>query len=223
MNDHATSASDVPSVRRIAIVSAGLSQPSSTRLLADRLGEATVRALEGRGIRSTIEITELRDVAKDVTNNLVTSFPSPRLAETIERVTTADGLIAVTPIFTASYSGLFKSFFDVIETTSLADMPVLLGATGGTERHSLAIDHAMRPLFAYLHALPVSTGVYAASSDWGSAAAGAEGAGNALASRIERAAAEFAAAVATSTRDTSLRDPFELPAGFSPIGAYGAQ
>lgn len=210
-------------VRRIAVVSAGLSQPSSTRLLADRLAEATVRALGARGVDAEAEVVELRDIARDVTNNLVTGFPAPALERTIEWVTTADGLIAVTPIFTTSYSGLFKSFIDVLDPAALVDMPVLLGATGGSERHSLAIDYAMRPLFTYLHAQPVSTGVFAASSDWGRTAQGpdAADAANGLHDRVERAAAELAEAVVRSTRDTSIRDPFALPSGFSPVGAYG--
>jgi len=211
--------------KRIAVVSSGLSQPSSTRLLADRLAEATVRALQGKGIQATVEVTELREIAKDVTNNLVTSFPSPGLEQAIERVTTADGLIAVTPIFTTSYSGLFKSFIDVLDPASLTDMPVLLGATGGSERHSLAIDYAMRPLFTYLHARPVPTGVFAASSDWGHGDGGpdAADAAHGLHERIERAGVELADAILQSKRDTTVRDPFALPNGFSPIGAYGAQ
>lgn len=212
-------------VRRIAVVSAGLSQPSSTRLLADRLAEATVRALAERGFAATSEVVELRDIAKDVTNNLVTGFPSPRLEEVIDKVTTADGLIAVTPIFTTSYSGLFKSFIDILDPTSLAEQPVLLGATGGSERHSLAIDYAMRPLFAYLHAKPISTGVFAASSDWGNAstapAARSTDAATGLHERIDRAGIELAEAVAASRRDTTVKDPFALPKGFSAIGAYG--
>ena len=111
--------------RRIAVVSAGLSQPSSTRMLADRLAEATVRRLQEKGVDVRVDTIELRDIARDVTNNLVTGFPSAKLDETIESVTGADGLIAVTPIFTTSYSGLFKSFFDVIDPTALERMPVL--------------------------------------------------------------------------------------------------
>jgi FMN reductase len=202
--------------RKLAVVSAGLSQPSSTRLLADRLAEATVNALRGRGLEVEVTTLELRDVATDVTNNLVTGYPSPKLESAIEKVTGADGLIAVTPIFTTSYSGLFKSFIDVLDPQSLTGLPVLLGATGGTERHSLAIDYAMRPLFSYLHAVAVPTGVYAASSDWGSAEAG-------LADRIERAASELAGLVAESDRSQHVRDPFALPEGFSPVGGFGAQ
>ncbi|MBX3097999.1 MAG: FMN reductase [Salinibacterium sp.] len=199
--------------RTLAVIAAGLSQPSSTRLLADRLTEATLRALDGVDVDVTV--VELRDVAQDVTNNLLTGFPSPKLDTAIQAVTSADGLIAVTPIFTTSYSGLFKSFVDVLDPQSLTGMPVLLGATGGTERHSLAIDYAMRPLFTYLHANPVPTGVYAASSDWGTEAG--------LTDRIERAASELAALVRASERSQSIRDPFALPEGFSPVGGFGAQ
>lgn len=202
--------------RKLAVVSAGLSQPSSTRLLADRLMQATTPGLEERGIQAETTVIELRDYAQDVTNNLLTGYASPRLETAIEAVTGADGLIAVTPIFTTSYSGLFKSFIDVLDPDSLDGLPVLLGATGGTERHSLAIDYAMRPLFTYLHAVPVTTGVYAASSDWGSAEGG-------LADRIGRASAEFVELVAASERSQRVRDPFALPDGFSPVGGFGSQ
>ena len=152
--------------RKLAVVSAGLSQPSSTRMLSDRLAEATMRRLSERGIETQVDVVELRDIARDVTNNLIAGFPSPTLSDVIETVTGADGLIAVSPIFTTSYSGLFKSFFDVIEPTALDGMPVLIGATGGTERHSLALEYAMRPMFTYLHGIVVPTSVYAASVDW---------------------------------------------------------
>jgi FMN reductase len=206
--------------RRLAVVSSGLSQPSSTRLLADRLTDATVRRLQGEGFDAEVELVELRDVAQDITNNLLTGFPSPRLAKVIDSVTEADGLIAVTPIFTTSYSGLFKSFIDVLDPDALTGLPVLIGATGGTERHSLALDYAMRPLFSYLHAVVVPTGVYAASSDWGS---GADAGSSTLPDRIERAAGELATLVTASERSGRVRDPFALPAGFSPVGGYGAQ
>jgi FMN reductase len=207
------------STKHLAVVTAGLSQPSSTRLLADRLTESVEQQAGAHG--STVEVTvvDLRDLGHDIVNNLITGFPSPALAAAIETVSGADGLIAVTPIFSTSYSGLFKSFIDVLDPVALTDLPVLIGATGGTERHSLALEYAMRPLFTYLHAVVVPTSVYAASSDWGS---GADASG-ALPQRIGRAAGELAALVATSTRSTRLVDPFALPEGFSPVGGYGAQ
>ncbi|MDQ1555248.1 MAG: reductase [Actinomycetota bacterium] len=205
--------------RTLAVVSAGLSQPSSTRLLADRLADATVARLTEQGIEVEVSTFDLRDVASDIMNNLVTGFPSPRLEKVIEGVTTADGLIAVTPIFTTSYSGLFKSFFDILDNQSLVDMPTLLGATAGTARHSLAIDYAMRPLFTYLHAIAVPTGVFAASEDWGSGADRVR----TLPDRIGRGASELAALLANSDRSALVRDPFALDGSFSPVGGFGAQ
>ena len=173
--------------RRIAVVSAGLSEPSSSRLLADLLGEATSAALGG----ADVEVVELRPLAHAITDALLTGFPNAELAQAIETVTGADAIVAVTPVFSASYSGLFKSFFDILETGALDGTPVLVGATAGTARHSLVLEHALRPLFTYLRAVVVPTGVFAASEDWGTAG----GIHHALRARIDRAATELAALV----------------------------
>ncbi|MCK2216813.1 NAD(P)H-dependent oxidoreductase [Actinomadura sp. ATCC 31491] len=172
---------------KLVVVTAGLTQPSSTRLLADRLAEAAARRLAGH--EPDVRVIELRELAGDVANAFVTGFPGARLREALEAVTAADGLIAVTPIFSGSYSGLFKSFFDVLDNTALTGKPVLIAATGGTARHSLALEHALRPLFAYLRAVVVPTAVYAAAEDWG----GAQDAfTDGLGERVERAAEELA-------------------------------
>lgn len=152
---------------RLVAVSAGLSDPSSTRLLAGRLVDAAQQRFSSDGRTADIHIVELRELVADIAQNLTQGYPSPALSEAISAVTRADGLIAVTPVFNGSYSGLFKSFFDLIEPASLAGTPVLIGATGGTARHSLALDHALRPLFAYLRAMVVPTAVFAATADWG--------------------------------------------------------
>ncbi|MER6580450.1 FMN reductase [Nonomuraea sp. NPDC001023] len=180
---------------KLVVVTAGLTQPSSTRLLADRLAEATRRRLDGAAEARVAEVrvVELRDLAVDIANNLVTGFPGARLREVVEAVTEADGLIAVTPTFSGSYSGLFKSFFDVLDNTALAGTPVLIAATGGTARHSLVLEHAMRPLFAYLRAVVVPTAVYAASEDWGG---GGDSFTDGLGERIDRAAGELAGLLA---------------------------
>ncbi|MFJ5684694.1 FMN reductase [Streptomyces sp. NPDC093099] len=174
---------------RLVAVSAGLSKPSSTRLLADRLAEATSRELADRDRKAEIEVVELRDLAVEIANHLVTGFPAPALSAALKAVTGADGLIVVSPVFAGSYSGLFKSFFDLIEPDALAGTPVLLAATGGTARHSLMVEHAMRPLFSYLHALTLPTAVFAATDDWG---AGADAYAGGLPARIDRAGGEFA-------------------------------
>ncbi|MBB5743910.1 FMN reductase [Microbacterium ginsengiterrae] len=190
--------------RRIAVISAGLSNPSSTRMLADRLAKATVAQLSEHDIEATIDVIELRELAHDITDNLLTGFAPAALESAINSVYSADALIAVTPIFSTSYSGLFKSFVDVLDPDGLGGKPVLIGANAGTVRHSLAIDYAIRPLFAYLHAEAVSTGVFAASSDWGSG--GDEVAP--LSARVEKGAKELAEAIARKDAARSS-DPFD--------------
>jgi FMN reductase len=133
------------------------------------------------------------------------------LRRVVETVTGADGLIAVTPIFSASYSGLFKTFFDVLDRDALVGTPVLMGATAGTARHSLALEHEMRPLFAYLRAVVAPTAVFAASEDW----AGGDGSTGALADRIDRAAGELADLVA-GRPPAAPADPIDAPFGGTP-------
>ncbi|MDT0115569.1 FMN reductase [Microbacterium sp. PRF11] len=191
--------------RRIAVITAGLSTPSSTRMLGDRLAHAALAELRERGIDATSDVFELRDYAHELTDNLLTGFAPPALEQMINTVVSADGIIAVTPIFSTSYSGLFKSFIDVLDPQALNGTPVLIGANAGTARHSLAIDYAIRPLFTYLHANPVPTGVFAASSDWGSNADEVAP----LGSRVDRGAREFADAIAARepVRDADPFDP----------------
>ncbi|MFJ9898522.1 FMN reductase [Streptomyces sp. NPDC091280] len=182
---------------RLVVVSAGLSVPSSTRLLADRLAAAV-----DRGTPADIEVVELRELAVEIAHNFTNGFPGRALAAALESVTEADGLIVVTPVFSASYSGLFKSFFDVLDKDALAGKPVLIAATGGSARHSLVLEHALRPLFAHLRAVVVPTGVYAASEDWG-----AEG----LPERIERAAGELGALMTGLSTARPERKPALVP------------
>ncbi|MET9253125.1 CE1759 family FMN reductase [Streptomyces sp. NPDC003717] len=171
-------------MKRFVVVSAGLSVPSSTRLLGDRLA---ARAAEAAGAGTEVEVIELRDLAVPIAHAFTSGFPDRALSAAFGAVTRADGLIVVTPVFSASYSGLFKSFFDALSASdaeALAGKPVLVAATGGSARHSLVLDHALRPLFAYLKAVVVPTGVYAASEDWGAPG---------LDARIDRATGELAA------------------------------
>jgi FMN reductase len=174
--------------RRITVLSAGLGVPSSSRLLADQLAAAAAQQLTATGYEATVDVVELRDLAVDIANNFVTGYAAPRLAEVIAAVEASDGIIAVTPVFSASFSGLFKSFIDVLDPKSLDGKAVLLGATGGTDRHQMVLDYAMRPLFSYLRTRITSTAVFAGPQDWGNTDDG----GTPLSGRVERAATEFA-------------------------------
>lgn len=198
--------------RKLAVISGGLAQPSSTRLLADRLAMAADQALADLDVETEIDVLDLRDHARDLSNMLVTGFADERLGAAIKEVVESDGLITVTPIFNASYSGLFKIFFDVLEPGALAGKPVLIAATAGTPRHSLALEHAVRPLFSYMRALVVPTAVFAASEDWGSGTSAEQ----ALSERIDRAAAELARWVAVEERPSRV-DPYEDVTSFEDL------
>jgi FMN reductase len=198
--------------RKLAVVSAGLRVPSSTRMLADRLTVATVAALHERGVATEVEVVELREHAHALLDAVLTGFPPPALRDAVDAVVGADGLIAVTPIFSGSYNGLFKLFFDGLEDGVLAGKPVLAAATGGTGRHSLALEHAARPLFAYLRSVVVPTAVFAAPEDW----AGGDDQVAPLDQRIARAAGELAGLVAARPAPP-VADPFADPVPFAEL------
>lgn len=167
---------------RLAVVSAGTSAPSSTRLLADRIadGAATVAQAHGRTVITTV--VELRELATDIATGLVTQLTSAKLRQAITALSEADGIVAATPVYKAGQSGLFTSFFDILDDDLLIAKPVVLAATAGTARHSLVADDQMRSLFAYLRTMTTPTSLFAAPEDWQDPA---------LARRIERAAVEL--------------------------------
>lgn len=175
--------------RRLVVITAGLSQPSSTRLLADQLTDSVRARIGARGEGVEVTVIELRELAVDLATMMTSGgMPSERIRAARELVSSADGIIAVTPVFAGSYSGIFKMFVDSLDTDSLNGMPIVIAATAGTPRHSMMLDYAMRPLFGHLRAVVVPTGVFAATEDFG----GGEG-GDALTQRIGRAADELAA------------------------------
>lgn len=193
--------------RRITVLSAGLGVPSSSRLLADQLAASAERQLAAAGYAVDVQVLELRDLAVDIANNFVTGYAAPKLAEVIAGVEASDGIIAVSPVFSASYSGLFKSFIDVLDPKSLEGKAVLLGATAGTDRHQMVLDFAMRPLFSYLRTRIASTAVFAGPQDWGNNADG----GSPLSTRIDRAAGEFVALLQDPPPRQQQAAPESLP------------
>ena len=168
--------------RRLVVISAGVSDPSSTRLLADRITQKSLDRLHESGIPASASVIELGPLAVDVARAAVSAIPSEQLQAAIDRLAAADAVIASTPVYKAGVSGLFKTFVDVLDNDLLVAKPVLLAATAGSARHALVIDDQMRPLFAYMRALTLPTSVFAAPEDWGAADLGR---------RIERAATEL--------------------------------
>lgn len=185
---------------RIVAIAAGLSDPSTSRLLADRITTEVKRRIPD----ASIETIELRPLAHEITDAALSGFAAPRLQHEIDKVSAADALVVVSPIFKASYTGLFKTFMDVLDADLLIGKPMLLAATGGTARHSLAIDFALRPLFAYLQAFVAPTGVFASPHDWGS-----EGT-QALGTRIARAVGELVSMLGGEGTGRSRDDDIDL-------------
>ena len=169
--------------KRLTVVSAGTNEPSSTRMLADRLAQRTVDLLRDMGHAALVSVVELAPLAVDVARAAVNGPVSDELQAAIGKIARADAIIASTPVYKAGISGLFKSFVDGLDNDLLIAKPVLLAATAGTSRHALVVDEQMRPLFAYMRALTLPTSVFAAPEDWGDAELG---------ERIGRAATELA-------------------------------
>jgi FMN reductase len=188
-------------VTNVVVVSAGVGVPSASTLLGDRLAAAAATALGGDGVR--VQHLQLRTLAVELGGFVTTRLPGPGLRAAFDALQAADGVIVVTPIYNGSYSGLFKLFFDALEEGAMAGRPVLLAATGGTARHSLAIDHALLPLFYYLKAPVAPHPVFAATKDWGSP-------GGKLERRIARAAEAFVELVRRSSPSTGP-DAFAVP------------
>ncbi|MFE5114115.1 CE1759 family FMN reductase [Streptomyces sp. NPDC056663] len=167
---------------RLVVVSAGVSEPSSTRLLADRTAQKVLDLLLASGRSATVGVIELGPLAVDTAQAIVSGFPGERLKNAFERIAAADAVIVSTPVYKAGISGLLKSFADILDNDLLIAKPVILAATAGTSRHAMVVDEQLRPLFAFLRALPVPTSLFAAPEDWGQAALG---------DRIQRAATEL--------------------------------
>jgi FMN reductase len=172
--------------RRLTVISAGTSEPSSTRMLADRIAQKSLEILREMGWSVSFGTVELAPLAVDIARATVTAFSSEELQAAIGQLASADAIIASTPVYKAGISGLFKSFADVLDNDLLIAKPVLLAATAGSSRHALVVDEQMRALFAYMRALTLPTSVFAAPEDWSAPELG---------DRIGRAATELAVLV----------------------------
>lgn len=167
---------------RVAVLSAGVSDPSSTRLLADRIAASVNEALAAEDTAVVTTVIELAPLAVDIARAVVTRLRSEPLEAAIATLSQADAVIAATPVYKAGISGLFKSFVDLLDEDVMIAKPTILAATAESTRHAMVVDDQLRPLFAFMRALTVPTAIFAAPEDWGSTALG---------TRIERAAAEL--------------------------------
>jgi FMN reductase len=182
MQQEAVGVRELPSPFRLVVVSAGTSDPSSTRMLADRVAARVNALAASHDAGVTVSVIELREIATEIMTALTSQHTGPRLQKAIDALAAADGIIAAAPVYKAGPSGLFTSFFQVLDNDLLIGKPVVIAATAGTQRHALVTDDQVRPLFAYLRALPMPTSLFAAPEDWGDGT---------LSTRIDRAATEL--------------------------------
>ncbi len=166
---------------RLVVVNAGVSDPSSTRLLADRAAQRVVSLAAERGNQVLVQTIDLRELLPELPAALSSQLLGKKFTAAIEALAKADALVAAAPVYKAGASGLFTSFFQVLDNDLLIGKPVILAATAGTARHALVVDEEMRSLFAYLRTLPVPTSLFASTEDWND---------KALGERVDRAAFE---------------------------------
>ncbi|GMA34319.1 CE1759 family FMN reductase [Demequina litorisediminis] len=165
----------------LVVVSAGASDPSSTKMLADRAAQRVTSLARERGHDVRVSVIEIRELLPELPQALSSQFMGPKFRAAIDTLVDADGIIAAAPVYKAGASAAFTGFLQVLDNDLLIGKPVILAATAGTARHALVVDEEMRSLFAYLRTLPVPTGLFAAPEDFSSTA---------LTSRIARAAQE---------------------------------
>jgi len=184
----------------VVVVNAGVSDPSSTRLLADRASQRLVSLGAERGHQVTVVSIDLRELLPELPAALSSQLLGKKFTAAVAALGAADAIVAATPVYKAGASGLFTSFFQVLDNDLLIGKPVILAATAGTARHALVVDEELRSLFAYLRTLPVPTSLFAATEDWNDTALG---------ERVDRAAFEalllMESGFATKVRDESWR------------------
>ncbi len=193
----------------LVVVSGGVSEPSSTRMLADRIADRAVERAAEQGVAVRVAVIDLRPLAAELATAQVTGFPAGALAEAVRTVARSDGLIVATPVYKAGISGLVKSFADVLDDDAVIATPTVLAATAGSPRHSLVADEQLRSLFAYLRALTAPTSVFAAGEDWNSPSLG---------ERIDRAANELVVLMAADVRTAMRGGAYSRTFGSAAVG-----
>ncbi|WP_159600924.1 FMN reductase [Agromyces humi] len=153
----------------IVAVSGSLHSPSKTTVLVHEILEGFATALRsgaGNDLEVETHLIELSDIGREFSGALSRDDLSPVAEDALRRIESATLLIVASPVYRASFTGLFKHVFDFVGQYALIDKPVLLAATGGSDRHALIIEHQFRPLFSFFQAITLPIGVYASDTDF---------------------------------------------------------
>jgi FMN reductase len=147
--------------RSIIGLSGNLDRPSKTRALVQTAVAAAASRYEALGA-----VYDLADFGPSLGTARRVADLAPPARSVLDVILAADALIVASPVYKGSYTGLFKHLIDLIDPQALLGKPVLLAATGGGDRHALAIEHQFRPLFGFFEAQTLPTGVYASDRDF---------------------------------------------------------
>ena len=153
----------------IVAVSGSLHSPSKTTVLVHEILEGFATALRsgaGNDLEVETHLIELSDIGREFSGALSRDDLSPVAEDALRRIESATLLIVASPVYRASFTGLFKHVFDFVGQYSLRGTPVLLAATGGSDKHALIIEHQFRPLFSFFQAITLPIGVYASDTDF---------------------------------------------------------
>lgn len=175
---------------RLLGIAGSPSRPSRTRALVDAVVSTVAQDPRVQG-----SVADLTDVLPELGQTLDPREAPPRVAALIAEIADADALVVGSPVYKGTYSGLFKHLFDLIDPKLLRGKPVVITATGGSDRHALALDHGLRPLFAFFNADIIPTAIYGVESEFTHYLPS----GDALATRIARAAEELSWRLGTAT------------------------
>ena len=167
---------------KIVAVSGGLQRPSRTLALVEQLLEGFTDALPAH-----TRLVELGEIVPRFGNVLHRAKLPADIEQVLRDIETADLLLVASPIFRGTYTGLFKHLFDFVHHEALVDVPVLLAATGGSDRHALAIDHQLRPLFAFFQSNTLPIGVYGTDKEFDNYRVTGEALRSRIALAVERA------------------------------------
>ncbi|WP_353065098.1 NAD(P)H-dependent oxidoreductase [Arcanobacterium hippocoleae] len=200
---------------KIAAIWMGVSSESTTTKLTAQILKSISKHAQTLGVEIEFIEINLRDFAKQITLSILTPVPNAELTAAFESITTADAVITIAPIYKGAPIGIQTLFWQLIDDAALAGKPVLIGATGGTARHSLAIEYTMRPMLSYLKGIVLPSTIFAATDDWGSTTGA-----SALQRRIESVASELLQAVVHpsphATQESSANDTAALAAAVTP-------
>lgn len=169
--------------RQVTLVIGNVSERSRTKALAQAIADALAQRLPIQ-----LRVLEIHQLAPSIGVGTLTQELPPAGRAAVQAIENADLVIAVTPVYKGSYSGLFKHLFDLVHPEALVDRPVLLAANGGSPRHALVVDHQLRPLFAFFRALTVPSAVYACESDFEGYAVGSDALQQRIAEAVDQAA-----------------------------------